>query len=164
MPKQHYSLPSKFRFLHFQITLCASILRCVAWRRRCLASSASATIPALRCNAFSVVMLRAGIVQRSFTIFTPFTISTWVLRTVSISFIKFLNSFLPPMFTDLVFVTEYIEHLREKLLRNECIYCEKTYGDRNILMEHMRKKNHREVNPKNNFYDRVGIHDLNSKI
>uniref|UniRef100_A0A914I6E1 C2H2-type domain-containing protein n=1 Tax=Globodera rostochiensis TaxID=31243 RepID=A0A914I6E1_GLORO len=58
---------------------------------------------------------------------------------------------------NLVFVTEYIEHLREILLRNECIYCEKTYADRNILMEHMRKKNHREVNPKNNYYDKFYI-------
>ncbi|KAL3102216.1 hypothetical protein niasHS_003625 [Heterodera schachtii] len=58
---------------------------------------------------------------------------------------------------NLVFVTEYIEHLREKLLRNECIYCEKTFADRNVLMEHMRKKNHREVNPKNNYYDKFYI-------
>jgi hypothetical protein len=52
-------------------------------------------------------------------------------------------------------VTEYIEHLREKIARNECIYCEKTFADRNTLMEHMRKKNHKEVNPKNNYYDKV---------
>ena len=44
-----------------------------------------------------------------------------------------------------MFVTEYIEHLKEKLVRNECIYCEKTFADRNILMDHMRKRNHREV-------------------
>ncbi|CAJ0608523.1 unnamed protein product [Cylicocyclus nassatus] len=38
---------------------------------------------------------------------------------------------------NLVFVTEYIEHLKDKLTRNECIYCEKTFGDRNVLMDHM---------------------------
>lgn len=58
---------------------------------------------------------------------------------------------------NLVFVTEYIEHLKEKLQRNECIYCEKTFGDRNILMDHMRKRNHREVNPKNHYYDKFYI-------
>uniref|UniRef100_A0A0N5B1D2 C2H2-type domain-containing protein n=1 Tax=Syphacia muris TaxID=451379 RepID=A0A0N5B1D2_9BILA len=58
---------------------------------------------------------------------------------------------------NLVFVTEYIEHLKEKLVRNECIYCEKTYSDRNTLMEHMRKRNHREVNPKNHYYDKFYI-------
>jgi len=58
---------------------------------------------------------------------------------------------------NLVFVQEYIEHLREKMLRNECIYCEKTFADRNTLMEHMRKRNHREVNPTNNYYDKFYI-------
>ncbi|KAJ1345753.1 hypothetical protein KIN20_000358 [Parelaphostrongylus tenuis] len=58
---------------------------------------------------------------------------------------------------NLVFVTEYIEHLKEKLQRNECIYCEKVFGDRNTLMDHMRKRNHREVNPKNHFYDKFYI-------
>uniref|UniRef100_A0A915APY1 C2H2-type domain-containing protein n=1 Tax=Parascaris univalens TaxID=6257 RepID=A0A915APY1_PARUN len=58
---------------------------------------------------------------------------------------------------NLVFVQEYIEHLKDKLCRNECIYCEKTFSDRNTLMDHMRKRNHREVNPKNNYYDKFYI-------
>lgn len=58
---------------------------------------------------------------------------------------------------NLVFVQEYIEHLREKMNRNECIYCEKTFADRNVLMEHMRKRNHREVNPTNNYYDKFYV-------
>lgn len=41
--------------------------------------------------------------------------------------------------------------------RNECIYCEKTFSDRTVLMDHMRKRNHREVNPKNNYYDKFYI-------
>uniref|UniRef100_A0A915MPC3 C2H2-type domain-containing protein n=1 Tax=Meloidogyne javanica TaxID=6303 RepID=A0A915MPC3_MELJA len=45
---------------------------------------------------------------------------------------------------NLVFVIEYIEHLRDKMTRNECIYCEKTFADRITLMDHMRKKNHKE--------------------
>ncbi|TKR88080.1 hypothetical protein L596_012376 [Steinernema carpocapsae] len=58
---------------------------------------------------------------------------------------------------NLVFVHEYIDHLKEKLVRNECIYCEKTFADRSTLMDHMRKRNHREVNPKNNYYDKFYI-------
>uniref|UniRef100_A0A914L3P9 C2H2-type domain-containing protein n=2 Tax=Meloidogyne incognita group TaxID=654580 RepID=A0A914L3P9_MELIC len=58
---------------------------------------------------------------------------------------------------NLVFVIEYIEHLRDKMTRNECIYCEKTFADRITLMDHMRKKNHKEVNPKNNYYDKFYI-------
>ncbi|GMS80720.1 hypothetical protein PENTCL1PPCAC_2895 [Pristionchus entomophagus] len=58
---------------------------------------------------------------------------------------------------NLVFVTEYISHLKEKLDRHECIYCEKIFGDRNMLMDHMRKRNHREVNPRNHYYDKFYI-------
>lgn len=58
---------------------------------------------------------------------------------------------------NLVFVTEYIAHLKDKLDRQECIYCEKTFADRNTLMDHMRKRNHREVNPKNHYYDKFYI-------
>lgn len=58
---------------------------------------------------------------------------------------------------NLVFVAEYIDTLREKFNRNECIYCEKIYPDRMALMEHMRKRGHREVNPKNHYYDKFYI-------
>lgn len=58
---------------------------------------------------------------------------------------------------NLVFVTEYIDHLKKKLDKNECIYCEKIFGDRNMLMDHMRKRNHREVNPRNHYYDKFYI-------
>uniref|UniRef100_A0A8R1Y1E4 C2H2-type domain-containing protein n=1 Tax=Onchocerca volvulus TaxID=6282 RepID=A0A8R1Y1E4_ONCVO len=58
---------------------------------------------------------------------------------------------------NLVFVTEYIECLKSRLLSNECIYCEKRFSDRNTLMDHMRKRNHKEVNPKNNYYDKFYI-------
>lgn len=40
---------------------------------------------------------------------------------------------------------------------NECIYCENVFCDRNALMEHMRRRNHREVNPKNDYYDKFYI-------
>jgi hypothetical protein len=57
-------------------------------------------------------------------------------------------------------VIEYIEHLRDKINRNECIYCEKIFTDRITLMDHMRKKNHKEVNPKNNYYDKVFLFEF----
>ncbi|VDN01388.1 unnamed protein product [Thelazia callipaeda] len=58
---------------------------------------------------------------------------------------------------NLVFVTEYIEYLKSRLLSNECIYCEKRFPDRNTLMDHIRKRNHKEVNPKNSYYDKFYI-------
>jgi hypothetical protein len=58
---------------------------------------------------------------------------------------------------NLVFVSEYLDVLEGKLKRNECIYCEKTFPDHPTLSEHMRKKQHREVNPKNNYYDRFYV-------
>jgi hypothetical protein len=35
-----------------------------------------------------------------------------------------------------------------------CIYCEKTFKTRDVLKEHMRKKGHKKINPKNVAYDR----------
>lgn len=58
---------------------------------------------------------------------------------------------------NLVFVSEYLDVLEGKLKRNECIYCEKIFPDHPTLSEHMRKKQHREVNPKNNYYDRFYV-------
>jgi len=58
---------------------------------------------------------------------------------------------------NLVFVNEYLDYLRDQLQRNECIYCEKVFADRNVLMDHMRKRNHREVNPKNRWLDRFYV-------
>lgn len=39
------------------------------------------------------------------------------------------------------------------IFRLECIYCEHTFKDRTVLKEHMRKKFHKRVNPKNKEYD-----------
>lgn len=38
-----------------------------------------------------------------------------------------------------------------------CIYCEKTFTDRNVLKEHMRKKLHKRINPANKSYDRFYV-------
>ncbi|KAG8142907.1 hypothetical protein E2320_006096, partial [Naja naja] len=39
----------------------------------------------------------------------------------------------------------------------QCLYCEKTFGDKNKLKDHMRKKQHRKINAKNQEYDRFYI-------
>ena len=39
----------------------------------------------------------------------------------------------------------------------QCLYCEKTFKDRHILKEHMRKKNHKRINPRNTAYDKFYI-------
>ncbi|KAK5638004.1 hypothetical protein RI129_012299 [Pyrocoelia pectoralis] len=55
---------------------------------------------------------------------------------------------------NLVYVDDLIEHI-EKLLNNlKCLYCEKTFTDRITLKDHMRKKQHKRINPTNTFYDK----------
>ncbi|XP_058045661.1 zinc finger protein 277 isoform X3 [Ahaetulla prasina] len=39
----------------------------------------------------------------------------------------------------------------------QCLYCEKIFGDKNKLKDHMRKKQHRKINAKNQEYDRFYI-------
>ncbi|XP_009000963.3 zinc finger protein 277 isoform X10 [Callithrix jacchus] len=47
----------------------------------------------------------------------------------------------------------------EEFLGNslQCLYCEKTFRDKNTLKDHMRKKQHRKINPKNREYDRFYV-------
>ncbi|XP_062033986.1 zinc finger protein 277 isoform X2 [Lepus europaeus] len=47
----------------------------------------------------------------------------------------------------------------EEFLGNslQCLYCEKTFRDKNTLKDHMRKKQHRRINPKNKEYDRFYV-------
>jgi len=39
----------------------------------------------------------------------------------------------------------------------QCLYCEKTFRDKFVLKEHMRKKQHRKINCKNKLYDKFYI-------
>lgn len=41
--------------------------------------------------------------------------------------------------------------------RLECLSCEHIFKDKVVLKEHMRKKQHRKINPKNNEYDRFYV-------
>lgn len=39
----------------------------------------------------------------------------------------------------------------------QCLYCEGTFRDHTILKEHMRKKLHKRINPKNKTYDKFYV-------
>ncbi|XP_031330354.1 zinc finger protein 277 [Photinus pyralis] len=55
---------------------------------------------------------------------------------------------------NLVYVDELIEHIGRVLDGLQCLYCEKTFPDRNTLKDHMRKKQHKRINPTNRLYDK----------
>ena len=48
-----------------------------------------------------------------------------------------------------MYTTQFLEHLRSKMARAECLYCDKTFRDYKTLREHMRKKLHKKLNPSN---------------
>lgn len=39
----------------------------------------------------------------------------------------------------------------------QCLFCEKLFKDRTALKDHMRKKQHKKINPKNKEYDRFYV-------
>lgn len=55
---------------------------------------------------------------------------------------------------NLVFVNELLDVLEKKLEDMTCIFCEKVFKSREVLKEHMRKKSHKKINPKNLSYDK----------
>ena len=58
---------------------------------------------------------------------------------------------------NIVFVNELIDLLDKQLSENICIFCEKTFKTRDVLKEHMRKKGHKKINPKNANYDKFYV-------
>ncbi|XP_062617716.1 zinc finger protein 277-like [Saccostrea cucullata] len=58
---------------------------------------------------------------------------------------------------NLVYTDELLDDLQEKLDNLQCLYCERTFKDKIVLKEHMRKKQHKKVNPKNRKYDKFYI-------
>ncbi len=58
---------------------------------------------------------------------------------------------------NIVFVRELLDLLDKRLTDNVCIYCEKVFKSREVLKEHMRKKGHKKINPKNASYDKFYI-------
>ncbi|KAK7798699.1 hypothetical protein U0070_000351 [Myodes glareolus] len=58
---------------------------------------------------------------------------------------------------NIVNCAEFLRTLQKKLDNLQCLYCEKTFRDKNTLKDHMRKKQHRRINPKNRDYDRFYV-------
>jgi len=58
---------------------------------------------------------------------------------------------------NLVDVAEFIDLLQLKLDSLQCLYCEKTYKSSLVLKQHIRKKKHFKLNPKNNVYDKFYV-------
>ena len=55
---------------------------------------------------------------------------------------------------NLVYIDELLDILERRLDDLVCIYCEKVFKSRDVLKEHMRKKNHKKINPRNSTYDK----------
>ncbi|XP_072175623.1 zinc finger protein 277-like [Diadema setosum] len=58
---------------------------------------------------------------------------------------------------NIVFANEFLDLLQSKLESLQCLYCEKTFRDKTVLKDHMRKKQHRRLNPNNKAYDRFYV-------
>lgn len=58
---------------------------------------------------------------------------------------------------NLVYVDDFLSVLREKLGQLICLHCEKTFKSWDVLKEHMRKKQHKHINPNNTMYDKFYI-------
>ena len=58
---------------------------------------------------------------------------------------------------NLVYINDLLDVLEDKLEKMVCIYCEKVFKSREVLKEHMRKKNHKKINPRNIAYDKFYI-------
>jgi len=55
---------------------------------------------------------------------------------------------------NIVFVNEFLDMIESKLEQLICLYCENYFKSREVLKEHMRKKMHKKLNPKNKSWDR----------
>ncbi|XP_039886396.1 zinc finger protein 277-like isoform X2 [Simochromis diagramma] len=58
---------------------------------------------------------------------------------------------------NIVYCSEFLDTLQDKLDSLQCLYCEKTFRDKTKLKDHMRKKAHRCISTKNHEYDRFYV-------
>ncbi|XP_048863325.1 zinc finger protein 277 isoform X3 [Brienomyrus brachyistius] len=58
---------------------------------------------------------------------------------------------------NVVHCDEFLDTLQAKLDSLRCLYCERTFRDKNTLKDHMRKKLHRKINSNNKEYDRFYV-------
>ena len=54
---------------------------------------------------------------------------------------------------NLVFVPKFLDLIEQKLEALICLHCEKVFKSREVLKEHMRKKQHKQLNPRNKVWD-----------
>ena len=54
---------------------------------------------------------------------------------------------------NLVFVSRFLDMIEEKLEALLCLHCEKVFKSREVLKEHMRKKQHKQLNPRNKVWN-----------
>uniref|UniRef100_UPI00358FB951 zinc finger protein 277 isoform X2 n=1 Tax=Myxine glutinosa TaxID=7769 RepID=UPI00358FB951 len=58
---------------------------------------------------------------------------------------------------NIVSCSQLLDLLQSKLDNFQCLYCEKMFKDKSTLNSHMRKKQHRSINPRNKDYDKFYI-------
>ncbi|KAK2722809.1 zinc finger protein 277-like [Artemia franciscana] len=58
---------------------------------------------------------------------------------------------------NIVYSYEFLDLIEEKLKRLLCLYCENVFKSREVLLEHMRKKGHKHLNPDNHEYDQFYV-------
>ena len=55
---------------------------------------------------------------------------------------------------NIVFINEFLDEIDQQLEDLVCLFCEKLFKSREVLKEHMRKKMHKKLNPKNKKWDK----------
>ncbi|XP_037077256.1 zinc finger protein 277-like [Pollicipes pollicipes] len=58
---------------------------------------------------------------------------------------------------NIVFGPEFVDLIEAKLERLRCLFCDGAFKDRATLKEHMRKKQHKAINPANKEFDRFYV-------
>ncbi|KAI9498303.1 hypothetical protein BDB00DRAFT_783941 [Zychaea mexicana] len=58
---------------------------------------------------------------------------------------------------NIVNVNEFLDLLESKLIKLQCLYCEKTFTSAPVLRKHMRKKKHFKIASKNRQYDKFYV-------
>lgn len=58
---------------------------------------------------------------------------------------------------NIVHAAEFLDMMKSKLDKCTCLFCEKEFKEWSILKDHMRKKGHKRLDPKNKEYDRFYV-------
>lgn len=58
---------------------------------------------------------------------------------------------------NIVFFDEFYYKLKERFDKFQCLFCEKIFYNNQVLREHMRKKMHKSIDPKNKEFDKFYI-------